>query len=112
MHRHLTCGGDVPGLNAVIKSVVYRATEDGHDVLGLRRGWEALTHVQPALPNGGGTATCCRSTGKHPHHRPDRRDDAAHVAQEPAKMKAAGLPPWLAAADRGAVRGRPTGSTT
>ena len=27
----LTGGGDVPGLNAVIKSVVYRATEVGYD---------------------------------------------------------------------------------
>ena len=34
----LTGGGDVPGLNSVIKSVVYRATEVGHSVLGVRRG--------------------------------------------------------------------------
>jgi 6-phosphofructokinase 1 len=40
----LTGGGDVPGLNAVIKSVVYRATELGYEVLGIRRGWEGLTH--------------------------------------------------------------------
>ena len=43
----LTGGGDVPGLNSVIKSVVYRSTELGFDVIGLRRGWEALTHMQP-----------------------------------------------------------------
>ena len=43
----LTGGGDVPGLNAVIKSVVYRATELGYEVYGLRRGWEALTHMKP-----------------------------------------------------------------
>src|SRR5215467_426841 len=41
----LTGGGDVPGLNSVIKSVVYRSAELGHTVMGLRRGWEALTHV-------------------------------------------------------------------
>jgi 6-phosphofructokinase 1 len=41
----LTGGGDVPGLNSVIKSVVYRAAEMGCDVLGIRRGWEGLTHV-------------------------------------------------------------------
>jgi ATP-dependent phosphofructokinase / diphosphate-dependent phosphofructokinase len=41
----LTGGGDVPGLNAVIKSVVYRATDDGHQVTGIRRGWEGLTHL-------------------------------------------------------------------
>src|SRR5688572_25531163 len=40
----LTGGGDVPGLNSVIKSVTYRATELGFDVYGIRRGWEGLTH--------------------------------------------------------------------
>jgi 6-phosphofructokinase len=41
----LTGGGDVPGLNSVIKSVVYRATESDCEVVGIRRGWEGLTHV-------------------------------------------------------------------
>ncbi len=43
----LTGGGDVPGLNSVIKSVVYRASELGYEVLGIRRGWKGLTHMQP-----------------------------------------------------------------
>ena len=34
----LSGGGDVPGLNAAIKSFVWRATDEGHEVLGLRRG--------------------------------------------------------------------------
>jgi ATP-dependent phosphofructokinase / diphosphate-dependent phosphofructokinase len=41
----LTGGGDVPGLNSVIKGVVYRGGEIGCDVVGIRRGWEGLTHV-------------------------------------------------------------------
>ena len=41
----LTGGGDVPGLNSVIKSVVYRGTENDFEVIGLRRGWEGLTHL-------------------------------------------------------------------
>ncbi len=41
----LTGGGDVPGLNSVIKSVVYRGSQLGQEVIGLRRGWEGLTHV-------------------------------------------------------------------
>jgi len=41
----LTGGGDVPGLNAVIKSVTYRGSENDIEVVGLRRGWEALTHL-------------------------------------------------------------------
>jgi 6-phosphofructokinase 1 len=44
----LTGGGDVPGLNSVIKSVTYRATELGYEVLGIRRGWEGLTHHSPS----------------------------------------------------------------
>jgi ATP-dependent phosphofructokinase / diphosphate-dependent phosphofructokinase len=41
----LTGGGDVPGLNAIIKTVTYRGSEDDIEVVGLRRGWEALTHL-------------------------------------------------------------------
>ena len=43
----LTGGGDVPGLNSVIKSVVYKSTELGFEVVGIRRGWEGLTHMKP-----------------------------------------------------------------
>jgi 6-phosphofructokinase len=42
----LTGGGDVPGLNAVIKSVVYQTTDMDVKVIGIRRGWEGLTHLQ------------------------------------------------------------------
>ena len=41
----LTGGGDVSGLNAVIKSVTYRGSENDIEVFGLRRGWEGLTHL-------------------------------------------------------------------
>jgi len=41
----LTGGGDVPGLNSVIKSVVYRGWENGVEVVGVRKGFEGLTHV-------------------------------------------------------------------
>ncbi|HZU27004.1 MAG TPA: 6-phosphofructokinase [Bryobacteraceae bacterium] len=41
----LTGGGDVPGLNSVIKEVTYRSTENDCEVIGIRRGWEGLTHV-------------------------------------------------------------------
>lgn len=43
----LTGGGDVPGLNGVIKSFVTRATQSGHEVVGLRRGWESLVRIVP-----------------------------------------------------------------
>jgi len=38
----LTGGGDVPGLNPCIKAVVTRAIDEGHSVLGIRRGWRGL----------------------------------------------------------------------
>ena len=50
----LTGGGDVPGLNSVIKSVVYRSSEVGWKALGIRRGWKGLTHVDTSLEDGGG----------------------------------------------------------
>jgi ATP-dependent phosphofructokinase / diphosphate-dependent phosphofructokinase len=44
----LTGGGDVPGLNSVIKSVVYGASGLGRNVIGIRKGWKGLTHLDPA----------------------------------------------------------------
>jgi 6-phosphofructokinase 1 len=38
----LTGGGDVPGLNPCIKTLVYRGTSEGLRVLGLRRGWAGI----------------------------------------------------------------------
>src|SRR5690349_9510383 len=87
----LTGGGDVPGLNSVIKTVVYRASEIGGDVIGIRRGWEGLTHAHledPAsraryiLPlNRENTRTIDRTGGTYLHSS----------RTNPAKMKK--LPP-------------------
>ncbi|MGC2332647.1 MAG: 6-phosphofructokinase [Candidatus Acidiferrales bacterium] len=41
----LTGGGDVPGLNSVIKSVVYGSSAFGRKVIGFRKGWEGPTHM-------------------------------------------------------------------
>jgi ATP-dependent phosphofructokinase / diphosphate-dependent phosphofructokinase len=59
----LTGGGDCPGLNAVIRAVVRRATENGHEMIGIRDGWRGLTEgtlvplgrreVSGILPRGG-----------------------------------------------------------
>ena len=90
----LTGGGDVPGLNSVIKTVVYRSSEIGCEVIGLRRGWEALTHVnldedasrsryiQPL--NRDNTRTIDRTGGTYLHSS----------RTNPSKMKK--LPPHLA----------------
>ena len=92
----LTGGGDVPGLNSVIKSVTYRATELDMEVIGIRRGWEGLTHLRPGdgldpeylRPlDRGSTRTIDRTGGT-----------VLHTSRtNPARMKASNLPPWLAA---------------
>jgi 6-phosphofructokinase len=90
----LTGGGDVPGLNSVIKSVVYRATEMAEEVYGIRRGWEGLTHVQVGaeLDNNyirrldrANTRTIDRTGGT-----------VLHTSRtNPKKMRAAAIPPWF-----------------
>ncbi len=46
----LTGGGDVPGLNASIKAMVNRATTEGHQVVGIRRGWGGLLEIDLSNP--------------------------------------------------------------
>lgn len=43
----LTGGGDVPGLNVAVKTIVHVLAGDGIEVLGLRRGWAALLALGP-----------------------------------------------------------------
>ena len=46
----LTGGGDVPGLNPCIKAVVNRVEDQGHRVVGVRRGWAGLLEHDPDDP--------------------------------------------------------------
>jgi len=95
----LTGGGDVPGLNAVIKSVVYRATEVGHTVLGVRRGWEGLTHVRPG---GEPDPDYLRSLDRINTRTIERTGGTIlHTSRtNPRKMPTAALPRWMDEADR------------
>jgi 6-phosphofructokinase len=97
----LTGGGDVPGLNAVIKSVVYRATGAGYDVLGIRRGWEGLTHVRPGPDL---DTDYLRPLDRTNTRTIDRTGGTIlHTSRtNPRRMRAAGLPAWLGAAERAA----------
>jgi ATP-dependent phosphofructokinase / diphosphate-dependent phosphofructokinase len=94
----LTGGGDVPGLNSVIKSVVYNASEIDCEVIGIRRGWEGLTHMRPGPEldseylrplNRANTRTIDRTGGTMLHTS----------RTNPSKMKEARLPAHLRAAD-------------
>ncbi len=53
----LTGGGDVPGLNACIKAAVGRAAVEGHQVIGIRRGWGGLLEIDPSNPLSIGVCT-------------------------------------------------------
>ncbi len=92
----LTGGGDVPGLNSVVKGVVYRASEIDADVLGIRRGWKGLTHSECddgiesnyVFPlNRQNTRTIDRTGGTFLHTS----------RTNPRKMEVAKLPPRLQA---------------
>jgi 6-phosphofructokinase len=53
----LTGGGDVPGLNPCIKAVVNRAEDEGQQVVGIRRGWWGLLHLNPDDPKSAAKCT-------------------------------------------------------
>jgi 6-phosphofructokinase 1 len=46
----LTGGGDAPGLNSCLKTIVYDAIDQGYEVVGIRKGWEGLLAYDPADP--------------------------------------------------------------
>jgi len=46
----LTGGGDVPGLNSCIRAFTYRAIDDGHEVIGIRRGWRGVANLNADAP--------------------------------------------------------------
>src|SRR5690606_21215233 len=46
----LTGGGDVPGLNPCIKTLVNRAAEHGWSAVGFRRGWAGPLNIQLDRP--------------------------------------------------------------
>jgi len=95
----LTGGGDVPGLNAVIKSVVYRATEAGYTALGIRRGWEGLTHIRREAD---GDPLYLRELDRINTRTIERTGGTIlHTSRtNPRKMPRAGLPPWMDDAER------------
>ena len=49
----LTGGGDVPGLNPALKTLVNRAADSGYRVVGIRRGWGGLLNYNRDDPQSG-----------------------------------------------------------
>jgi 6-phosphofructokinase 1 len=98
----LTGGGDVPGLNSVIKSVVYRSSEVGWEAIGVRRGWKGLTHVDVTREDGGGFL---RPLDRVSTRAIDRTGGTVlHTSRtNPSSMKTASLPGHLDEARRQAL---------
>ena len=100
----LTGGGDVPGLNSVIKSVVYNATEIGCEVIGIRRGWQGLTHMRRAgtlSPDGRLDADYIRPLDRNNTRTIDRSGGTVlHTSRtNPSRMRTQKLPAHLTAED-------------
>jgi 6-phosphofructokinase 1 len=93
----LTGGGDVPGLNPVIKSVVYSASsQPGFEVIGIRCGWAGLTKI---LPDGSTDGEYILPLNRENTRTVDRTGGTfLHTSRtNPSKMKLAALPASLQA---------------
>jgi 6-phosphofructokinase len=100
----LTSGGDCPGLNAVIRSVVHRGVVDhGDEIIGFQDGWRGLLEgdyreltldsVSGILAQGG---TILGSTRVQPSHLrngwPGPRSTARNSASTASSRSAARAP--------------------
>lgn len=47
----LTGGGDVPGLNMCLKSLVYSLIDSGFEPIGVRKGWDGFIQYNPHDPS-------------------------------------------------------------
>lgn len=109
----LTGGGDVPGLNAAIKALVYRAEHMGTRVLGLRAGWEGISYLNRSLSIEELTfRQDDPDTWKNGYIMPLNRLNTYSIDRQggtilqstrtnPAKTKVSGLPPHLASYGEG-----------
>lgn len=90
----LTGGGDVPGLNSAIRAFTLRAVDDGHEILGIRRGWGGLMEIDPENPNGPSVLSLDRNRVR----TVDRHGGTfLHTSRtNPAKLKRSELPPRMA----------------
>lgn len=87
----LTGGGDCPGLNAVIRGVVRKASQSNVTVIGIRNGWKGLIDmdtvelgmesVSGILPKGG---TILGTSRTNPYKK---TDDVAKVIESYKKLK-------------------------
>jgi len=98
----LTGGGDVPGLNMAIKVFVGRMEEAGYEIVGLKRGWDALLNIVPS-PSADNSAWLVPLTRANTRTIDRSGGTVLHTSRiNPAIMKPESVPERL--------RGRETGS--
>jgi 6-phosphofructokinase len=92
----LTGGGDVPGLNPCIKAVVNRATANGWEVIGIRKGWGGLLNYN--LDDSESQADWIEPLNMQIVRTIDRRGGThLHTSRtNPQKVRAKDLPAFLA----------------
>jgi ATP-dependent phosphofructokinase / diphosphate-dependent phosphofructokinase len=93
----LTGGGDVPGLNPCIKTLVYAAVDRGYEVVGLRRGWAGLLDYDLDAP--GPQDHCVPPLTKNHVRTIDRTGGTfLHTSRtNPGKVKPKDVPEFLKA---------------
>ena len=92
----LTGGGDVPGLNVTIKTVVRRTAELGWGIAGFRRGWLGVLDYDPDDPEE--SAKRCLMTLDKPTVRTvdNKGGTILHTSRtHPGQMKPENLPAHL-----------------
>jgi ATP-dependent phosphofructokinase / diphosphate-dependent phosphofructokinase len=91
----LTGGGDVPGLNPCIKTLVYGAIDRGYDVVGIRRGWAGLLDYD--LDASEPQAHCVQPLNKRDVRTIDRTGGTfLHTSRtNPGKVRERDLPEFL-----------------
>jgi 6-phosphofructokinase len=91
----LTGGGDVPGLNPCIKTVVNRAEDAGMTVVGIRHGWGGLLNYNPDDPEG--SAARIEPLSKQYVRTIDRYGGThLHTSRtNPARVKESAMPEFL-----------------
>ena len=91
----LTGGGDVPGLNPCIKTVVYRSHIEGIRVIGIRRGWAGILEYNPDDPD---TSHKCFQVLKPPEVRTIDRSGGTYLhtsRTNPSAVREKDIPTFL-----------------
>lgn len=91
----LTGGGDVPGLNPCIKTLVQGAVDEGIEVVGIRRGWAGLLGYNPQDP--AATPGCVMDLDKRNTRTIDRSGGTfLHTSRiDPARVRPRDMPGFL-----------------